>query len=111
MGSRIGRESLPRGVEMPRAPTAFDTKPAGPNQPANTRPKPIQERATAMPAAIKDCSICVALILALAAAVISTPGQFGFPYQALQWLQVGACAEVNTLAGAIGEIPANCPAP
>ena len=64
-----------------------------------------------MPAAIKDCSICVALILAVAAAAISTSGQVGIPYQALQWLQVGACAEVNTLAGAIGETPANCPAP
>jgi hypothetical protein len=64
-----------------------------------------------MPTAIKDCSICAALILALVAAVISSPGQAGIPYQALQWLQMGACAEVNTLAGAIGETPASCPAP
>ena len=64
-----------------------------------------------MPTAIKDCPICAALILALVAAAISSPGQAGMPYRALQWLQMGACAEVNTLAGAIGETPANCPAP
>jgi hypothetical protein len=62
--------------------------------------------------AIKDFSTFVALILALVAAVISVPGQVGIPYQqALRWLQMGSCAEVNTLAGAIGETPANCPAP
>jgi hypothetical protein len=79
--------------------------------PANTRPKPTEERAIAMPTAIKDCSIGTALLLALVAAVMSTRSPVGIPYQALQWLQVGACAEVNTLAGAIGETPASCPAP
>jgi hypothetical protein len=61
--------------------------------------------------AMKDCLTYVALILAVVAAVISTPGEAGRPSQALQWLQLGACAEVNTLAGAIGETPADCPVP
>jgi hypothetical protein len=64
-----------------------------------------------MRTAMKDCPTCVALIMALVAAAMSTHGQAGIPYQALQWLQVGACAELNTLAGSIGETPANCPAP
>ena len=64
-----------------------------------------------MRTAMKDCPTCVALMLALVAAVMSTHGQAGIPHQAVQWLQVGACAELNTLAGAIGETPANCPAP
>ena len=60
---------------------------------------------------MKEYPTCVALMLALAAAVMSTNGQVGIPHQALQWLQVGACAELNTLTGAIGETQASCPAP
>ena len=61
--------------------------------------------------AIKDCSTVVALILALVAAVMSMPGLAGGSYQALGWIQMGVCSEVDMLAGAIGETPANCPAP
>jgi hypothetical protein len=68
-------------------------------------------RGTAMPTAIKDLPICVALILALVAAVMSTPGQTGRPYQALRWMPVGVSPEADMLAGAIGEIPANVLSP
>jgi hypothetical protein len=60
-----------------------------------------------MPTAIKDLLICVALILALAAAVMSTPNHAGRPYQALQWIQVASAPEADMLAGAVGETPAN----
>ena len=61
--------------------------------------------------AIKDCPTHVVLILALVAAVMSTPGQTGRPYQALRWIQMGVSPEANTLAGAIGETPTNFWAP
>ena len=60
-----------------------------------------------MPTAVKDFPICVALILALVAAVVSTPGQAGRPYQALRWMQMGVSPEAYMFAGAIGEIPSN----
>jgi hypothetical protein len=61
--------------------------------------------------AIKDCPTVVALVLALVAAVLSMPDLAVTPYQALEWIQIGACSEVDMLAGAIGETPANCPGP
>ena len=64
-----------------------------------------------MRTAMKDCPTCVALMRALVAAVMSAHGQAGIPRQAQQWLQVGACAELKMLAGAIGETPASCPTP
>jgi hypothetical protein len=64
-----------------------------------------------MRTAMKVYPTCVALMLALVAAVMSTHGQAGIPHRALQLLQVGACAELNTLTGAIGETQASCPAP
>lgn len=60
-----------------------------------------------MPTTIKDLPICVALILALVAAVMSTPDQADRPYQALRWVQTGVSPEADMLAGAIGEIPSN----
>jgi hypothetical protein len=61
----------------------------------------------AVPTAIKDLAICVALVLALVAAVMSTPGHAGRRYQALQWIQMAGSPEADMLAGAIGEIPEN----
>jgi hypothetical protein len=58
-----------------------------------------------MRSAMKDCPTCVALILALVAAVMSTPGQSGGTDQVQKWLQMGAAPEADVLAGAIGEIP------
>jgi hypothetical protein len=66
--------------------------------------------ATVMLTAIKDVATLIGLILALAA-VISMPGLATRPVQALEWIQIGACSEVDMLATAIGETPANCPGP
>jgi hypothetical protein len=92
-------------------PTISRDAPVAGDQQPNTRLKPGQERETAMPTAMKDLPTCVALMLALVAAIVSTPGQAGGPYQVLRWIQVGVSPEVNMLAGAIGETPASWPEP
>jgi hypothetical protein len=69
------------------------------------------EGETAMLTGTKDYPAYAALILALMAAVMSMPGESARPYQILEWMQIGACTEVNQLAGAIGETSAGCPSP
>jgi len=60
---------------------------------------------------IKDFPICVALILALVAAVMSTPGEADRKYHALRWIQMGVSPEADMFAGAIGEFPTSFLAP
>jgi hypothetical protein len=97
---RVPKPTIPRERRLLRS-----------DQRANTGLVLGQERETAMQTAIKDCPICVALILAVVAAVMSMPREPGRPYQILEWMQIGACSEVNQLAGAIGETSAGCPSP
>jgi hypothetical protein len=50
-------------------------------------------------------TICVALVLATAAAVLSVPGETNRTYQTLRWLHVNFGPEAAALAGAIGKNP------
>jgi hypothetical protein len=54
---------------------------------------------------IDRSTLCVALILAAAAAVLSTPGETDHAYQTLHWLMASVGQEAADLAGAIGENP------
>jgi hypothetical protein len=59
-----------------------------------------------MPPAADRYAICVALVLAAAAAVVSAQDQPGEAYKKLRWLlSAGAAPEAAVMAGAIGENP------
>jgi hypothetical protein len=59
-----------------------------------------------MPSIIDTCTTLVALVLAVTAAIISTPGHADAPWQLSEWLQLSICPEADAMAGAIGENPA-----
>jgi hypothetical protein len=62
-----------------------------------------QAKEGTMPSIARNCSTYIALTLAAATAVISTPGQAEATYQKLQWLLLMAAPEAAAVAGAIGE--------
>ncbi len=58
-----------------------------------------------MPSAIDTFTTLVALILAVTAAIVSTPGHADAPWQLSQWFQLSICPEADAMADAIGEHP------
>ena len=59
-----------------------------------------------MPFRISDCTTCIALTLAMAAAIMSAPGRADETYQKLRWLLLTSTTpEAAVIAGAIGEQP------
>jgi hypothetical protein len=73
---------------------------AGPKKVKAMRPK-----ATTMTLAIDNCMICLALILALTAAIMTTPNGSGIASRSAELLRMGTLPEARMLAGSIGENP------
>ena len=64
-----------------------------------------------MPTIADVLTICIALGLAMMAAIESTPGQADRTYQMSQWVQASFSPEAEAVAGAIGEHPEQMFAP
>jgi hypothetical protein len=68
-----------------------------------TRPR--SAKATTLPGKVEQCAICLAVVLAAAAAIMSGAGGSDKIQRLKQWLLLSTAPEAAAIAGAIGEDP------